>query len=237
LNTHQSNLTTPTNQKINDKPTRIPNTNYIWILKFDSMSEPVIKLHNIPPGDIQHGALEHDIRTIQTRQELDRSVEKSKQLDTYRKELLEKVNKHLDELHQLDERKERTSVFKNEMLCKVNEHIADIEKEHAKKEEVAKFKAELIAKVHEHAEELDKMDATKVNLTLYKTELMAKVEEHTKEWEHAQEKAEQVRRLSAEMIEKVNEFQAHLAERARLTETLKKSIMKEAKSFNAREWI
>lgn len=105
------------------------------------------EVHGIPTRDIAHAALEHDIRTVATRTELDRSHEKAAELEAYRGELLSKVQAHLEELHHLDESKERTAQFKEEMMAKVNEHMEELEKEEAKKEEVAKIKGELMEKV------------------------------------------------------------------------------------------
>lgn len=184
-------------------------------------------------GEIQHAALEHDIRTAQTHTEMNAAHKRSaSQLETYRDELMSKVHAHLAELHQLDETKERTSVFKAEMLAKVDEHMAELGKEEAKKEEVAKIKSELLAKVHRHAEELEQLDAKKADLATYKTELLSRAEEHVKEVEMAHEKEVQVRRFSMEMLEKLKEHEAHIAERAKVAEKLKTEIVKEARSYS-----
>ncbi len=187
----------------------------------------------IPQQEIQHAALEHDIRTVQTRMELERSHKKSASLDTYRTELLSKVHEHLDELRHLEESKERTSQFKEEMLAKVNEHMAELEMEHAKMEEVAKIKEELMDKVHRHAEELERVDAKKADLETYKSELLAKAEEHMRDVELAHEKEAQVRRFSLELKEKYMQHEAHLVERAKVAESLKKEIVNEARSYFA----
>jgi hypothetical protein len=191
----------------------------------------------IPQQEIQHAALEHEIRTLQTRTELERSHKKSASLDTYRAELLEKVHQHLDELHHLEESRERTGQFKEEMLAKVNEHLAELEMENAKKEEVAKIKEELLDKVHRHAEELERVYAKRADLETYKSELLAKAEEHMRDVELAHEKEAQVRRFSMEMkqkyVEKYMQHEAHLAERANVEESLKKEIVNEAKSYLA----
>lgn len=104
------------------------------------MTDVHVTRAGIPLGHIQHAALEHDIRTVQTHKELNRSHEKSHILDTYRAELLQKVNAHLEELHHLEESRERTARFKEEMMIKVNEHLAEVEKEQSKMEEVARLK-------------------------------------------------------------------------------------------------
>ena len=192
----------------------------------------------IPASAVQHAALDHDIRAAALRKELDKSHQKSTQLDAFRTEMKAKVDTHMEELHTLDATKERTAQFKEEMLQKVNEHLSELEKEMAKKEEVAKIKAELMAKVHRHTEEimakvhrhteeLEQMDAKNADLQKYKSELMVRIEEHIKEHAHAEEKGAQVRRLSVEMSSKVREYQDHLAERARISTQLKGEISKD----------
>jgi len=71
------------------------------------------------------------------------------------------------------------------------------------------------------------MDAKSADLQKYKSELLARVEEHIKELAHAEEKGAQVRRLSVEMSSKVQEYQDHLAERARISAQLKGEISKD----------
>jgi chromosome segregation ATPase len=186
---------------------------------------------SIPLGEIQHAALEHEVRTAASQKELVSSRRKSDILDTYRAELLQKVNAHITELEHLDESRKRTSVFKNEMMQKVQEHLEEIEKEQHKKEEVARIKEELMAKVHEHAEELERMDAKKTDLSHYKSELLARVDERAKEIEHAHEKEAQVHKFSEEMKIKVREHEAHLADRAKMMETVKNDVMKAARTF------
>ncbi len=184
----------------------------------------------MPQQEIQHAALEHDIRTVQTRMELERSHKKSASMDTYRAELLSKVHTHLDELRHLEDSKERTSQFKEEMLAKVNEHMAELEMENAKKVEVARIKGELMDKVHRHAEEIERADAKKEDLETYKLELLAKAEEHMQDVELAHEKEAQVRRFSLELKEKYMQREVHLAERSNGAESLKKKIVNEARS-------
>lgn len=88
-----------------------------------------------------------------------------------------------------------------------------------------------MAKVNAHIEELEVMDAKRVTLQSYKSELLAKVDERAKEIEHAHEKEAQVHLFSQEMKKKVQEYEAHLAEKARMTEILKNAIIKEAQGF------
>ncbi|KAL3782120.1 hypothetical protein HJC23_005382 [Cyclotella cryptica] len=195
------------------------------------MADSTVIRSAIPLGEIQHAALEHDIRQAQTQKELIRSSQKSHLLDTYRAELLEKVNAHISELQHLNDSRKRTSIFKGEMMEKVDEHLAEIEKEQHKKEEVARLKEELMAKVHAHAEELDRIDAKKSNLTQYKAELLSKVDERVQEIEHAHEKEAQVRLFSEEMKVKVREHEAHLMDRAKMMESLKDDIMNSARNF------
>ena len=196
-----------------------------------TMTDTSVIRSGIPLGEIQHAALEHDIRTVQTHKEIEQAHEKSHILDTYRAELLQKVNVHVNELQHLNESRKRTSIFKDEMLKKVHEHLAEIEKEQHKKEEVARLKEELLAKVHTHAEELEKMDAKRADLNKYKAELLAKVEEHAKEIEHAHEKEAQVRKFSEEMKVKALEHEAHYADRVKMMESLKDDITKSARNF------
>ncbi|KAL3768556.1 hypothetical protein ACHAW5_004967 [Stephanodiscus triporus] len=184
-----------------------------------------------PPTRNQNAALEHDIRTAQTRIALNQSHKKSSSLDTYRAELLSKVHDHLDEVEHLEASKVRTANIKAELLAKVHEHMDELEMEHAKKEEVARIKAELMEKVHRHAEELEQMDAKRANLATYKSELLAKAEEHIRDVEQAREKKAQVRRLSLEMKEKVKQHEAHLVAREKATESLMTEIVKAAESF------
>jgi len=186
----------------------------------------------IPLGEIQHAALEHDIRVNPTLTEFERSHEKYHVLETYCTELVDKVHEHLEELHRLDMSKERTAQFKEEMMNKVNEHMEELEKEDRKKEEVARIKAELMERVHLHAEELEQLDAKRADLATYKAELLARAEEHMKDVELAREKGVQVRRFSLEMAEKIKQHDAHLAERANLVDTLKKEIITEARSYS-----
>ncbi|KAL3768560.1 hypothetical protein ACHAW5_004971 [Stephanodiscus triporus] len=186
----------------------------------------------IHPREIQNAALEHDIRTAQTRIALNQSHKKSSSLDTYRAELLSKVHEHLDEVEHLEASKVRTANIKAELLAKVHEHMDELEMEHAKKEEVARIKAELMEKVHRHAEELEQMDAKRANLATYKSELLAKAEEHIRDVEQAREKKAQVRRLSLEMKEKVKQHEAHLVAREKATESLMTEIVKAAESFH-----
>lgn len=200
-------------------------------IHFWMMTDSTVIRSVIPLGEIQHAALEHDIRQAQTHKELIRSNQKSDILDTYRAELLEKVNAHICELQHLNESSKRTSIFKGEMMEKVNEHLAEVEKEQHKKEEVARLREELIAKVHAHAEELDRIDAKKSNLSLYKAELLAKVDERAQEIEHAHQKEAQVQKFSDEMKIKVHEHEAHLADRANMMESLKEDIIKSARNF------
>lgn len=195
------------------------------------MADTTVIRSGIPLGDIQHAALEHDIRTVQTHKEIEQAREKSHILDTYRAELLKKVNAHIDELQHLHESRRRTSMFKDEMMEKVHDHLAEIAKEQHKKEEVARIKEELMAKVHAHAEELEKMDAKKGDLSKYKAELLARVEEHAKEVEHAHEKEAQVHKFSEEMKTKVREHEAHYKERIEKMEALKADITNSARNF------
>ncbi len=193
----------------------------------------------IPASAVQHAALDHEIRTACVRKELDKSQQKSEQLDAYRSELKTKVEAHMEALHKLDATKERTAQIKEEMLEKVNKHLSQLEKESythmAKKDEVVKIKDELLAKVQRHAEELEQMDAKSADLQKYKSELLARVEEHIEEVAHAEEKRILVRRLSVEMSSKVKEYQDHLAERARILAQLKGEISKElAQKFQPR---
>jgi hypothetical protein len=71
------------------------------------------------------------------------------------------------------------------------------------------------------------MDAKNSDLQKYKAELLARVEQHIKEVQHAEEKGAQVRRLSVEMSSKVQEYQHHLAERARISAQLKGEITRD----------
>ena len=181
---------------------------------------------------IKHAALEHDIRTVQTRTELEHAREDTN-LNTYRDELMSKVNEHLSELQKLDESKERTAQFKDAMLTKVNEHMAELEKEEAKKEEVSRIKNELMEKVHRHAAELEQLDAKKLDLAKYKTELLARAESHCKDVELAHEKEAQVRRFSLEMKEKIAQHESHLVERKKLAEKLKVEIISDTKKYQS----
>lgn len=189
---------------------------------------------SIPQQEIQHAALEHDIRTVQTRTETNLSRRKSLVLDTYRTELFAKVDDHLAELHHLEESRERTAQFKEEMLAKVNEHLAELERESAKVAEVSRIKGELLYGVHRHAKELERMDDAyyigwgEESIGTYKDELLERAEAHVTEMELAHEKGVQVRRFSLEMREKIKEHEAHLAERAEVAAKLKREIIKEA---------
>jgi len=87
----------------------------------------------IPASAVQHAALDHEIRTAAVRKELDKSHQKSAQLDAFRSEMKAKVDTHMEELRTLDATKERTAQFKEEMLQKVNEHLSQMEKEMTKK--------------------------------------------------------------------------------------------------------
>ena len=107
------------------------------------------EVHGIPVRDIQHAALEHDVRAFPTRRESDKAHEKAHELDAYRTELMTKVHEHIAELHAMEDAAERTAVFKEEMLGKVHEHMEELEKEEAKKDEVAKIKGELMEKVRQ----------------------------------------------------------------------------------------
>jgi chromosome segregation ATPase len=185
----------------------------------------------VPQREIQRAALEHDIRTAQTQNELLQSHKKSASLDTYRAELLNKVHDHLEELEHLEESKVRTAHFKAELLAKVHEHMDELERGNAKKEEVARIKAELMEKVHRHAEELEQMDAKRADLATYKSELLAKAEEHVRDVKLAHEKEAQVRRFSLEMKEKVKEHEAHLVERENATHSLMTDIIQKARSY------
>eukprot|EP00956_Cyclotella_meneghiniana_P021378 scaffold38879_cov65-Cyclotella_meneghiniana.AAC.5 len=198
-------------------------------IQFSTMTD-VIK-PGIPLGDIQHKALEHDIRVAQTQKEIKHARRNSDIIDTYRAELLEKVHAHIDELEHLNQSRKRTSIFKDEMMVKVNEHLAEIEKEQHKKDEVALLKEELLTKVHAHTDELEKMDAKRADLSHYKAELLQKVEAHTKEMEHAHAKEAQVQKFSDEMKLKVREHEAHYADRLKMMDNLRDDITHSARSF------
>ena len=211
----------------------IANQQYILIesqlISLNSVS--IMSAVTVPQREIQHAALEHDIRTAQTQNELLQSHKKSASLDTYRAELLNKVHDHLEELEHLEESKVRTAQFKAELLAKVHEHMDELERGNAKKEEVARIKAELMEKVHRHAEELDQMDAKRADLATYKSELLAKAEEHVRYVKLAHEKEAQVRRFSLEMKEKVKDHEAHLVERENATHSLMTDIIQKARSY------
>jgi len=117
-------------------------------------------------------------------------------------------------------------------MDKVNEHMEELEKENRKKEEVARIKAELMERVHRHAEELEQLDAKKADLATYKVELLGRAEERVRDVELAHEKGVQVRRFSLEMAEKIKQHEAHLAEREKVANSLKKEIVTEAQSYS-----
>ena len=75
------------------------------------------------------------------------------------------------------------------------------------------------------------IDAKKSDLSQYKAELLAKVDERLQEIEHAHEKEAQVQKFSDEMKIKVREHEAHLADRAKMMESVKDDIIKSAKNF------
>ena len=89
----------------------------------------------------------------------------------------------------------------------------------------------VLLQVNQHATELEQMDAKRADLATYKAELLARAESHVKDVELAHEKEEQVRRFSLEMKETIAQHEAHLAERAKVAERLKKEIVEQAQSY------
>lgn len=105
------------------------------------------KISPVVLNSIPAAAIRHEIRTKDQQADMERSKHKHDELIKYKKELLEKVEEHMEVLQNMDRKAADLATFKQELLNKVDEHMHEVENHQIKTTDLAKFKKEMLDSV------------------------------------------------------------------------------------------
>lgn len=103
------------------------------------MSEEKIDLEGV-----RRTAMHREIRKQDQQADMQRLKLKQDELAKYKKELLAKVEEHIEYLNCMDRKQADLATFKQELLNKVDEHMHEVELHQIKTTDLAKFKKEML---------------------------------------------------------------------------------------------
>ena len=105
------------------------------------------QLQKIDVEDLRLKAINHDIRVAEIIAEKEVAEKKRASILTYKKDLLGKVEEHLEELDRAENAHENLDVFKSELLKRAHDHIEEIERGEHAHEALQNFKMEMLHKI------------------------------------------------------------------------------------------
>jgi hypothetical protein len=126
-------------------------------------------------SSLRRQAVQREIRQVEPQKAQTFATLKQQELNKYRKELLDRVQAHMQTAQVKPERAAEWKALQDELLQKMSRHVEDLDRIQLKQADLAKFKRELLAKVEDHLMQMDRLMHKQADLSLYKEELLNKV--------------------------------------------------------------
>lgn len=173
--------------------------------------------------------------------------EEKEQLDKVKEAIVQNVDEHLigQDQKQQDDKDKAVATFKQELVDQVEDHLEEIHKQQEKKKMVDTLRQSLLQKVKEHEDHLLQVDLKQGSKggddsqwVLFQLELLAVVDEHCAE-RHAPEHVEVFKDNISEQVQEHLDQMATHSDKEQAMSSLTESLTTQdfAKFFNHHKWI